>query len=511
MPSLSDLLFVVIFLSLCFTDLSVKLLNDAGIGWHIRTGQQILTTHQIPHTDSFSSIMTGKPWIAWEWLYDVIVGALHSALGLNGVVWFTAIIVAATFAWTFKLMIARGTNLLLALILILLAISASMIHILARPHVLSWLFVVLWFSVLDSSEREALQKHRASSRWLWFLPLVMVVWVNLHGGFLLGLILCAIYWLSAMWSWRIPPASFQDNLVRLALGKRVRDLSLITLLCFAATFVNPYGWALHRHIFSYLRDSYLMDHIDEFQSPNFHGVAQKCFLGLLLIAIVLLAVRKRDLRTSELLLFIFAVYAGLYASRNIPVACILLALASGALWAPVHFAADLTQRMAAVNAGLRGHAWPFAAVIFVLLVNLNGGSFAGKVLANAHFDRNRMPVAAVDSLMELELSEPVLTPDYWGGYLIYRLYPKIKVVLDDRHDLYRDQILAAYLKTLRAQPGWDEFLRDYHVTCLLMPKNAAITAILSHTSGWKLVYSDNVAVIFVRADSRKVMNPPRLP
>jgi hypothetical protein len=96
------------------------------------------------------------------------------------------------------------------------------------------------------------------------------------------------------------------------------------------------------------------------------------------------------------------------------------------------------------------------------------------------------------------ISDPALTPDSWGGYVIYRLYPRSKIVLDDRHDLYGEQVLASYLKMYRAQPGWDDFLRDHNVTCVLMPRNAAISAMLSQTPGWKAVYSDDLAIMFVR-------------
>ena len=82
---------------------------------------------------------------------------------------------------------------------------------------------------------------------------------------------------------------------------------------------------------SYLSNRFLMDHIDEFQSPNFHGIAQKCFLVLLLITLAALAIRGRDLRMSEGLTVLFAVYAGLYASRNIPVSAVLLVMVVGPL------------------------------------------------------------------------------------------------------------------------------------------------------------------------------------
>src|SRR5579863_5649068 len=124
MPSVADLIFVAILCVLVFTNLSVRLLGDAGIGWHIRTGQLILATHSVPRVDPFSASMTGQPWFAWEWLYDVLVGWLDRAAGLNGVVLFTAVIIATVFSWTFRLLVRRGTNVLLALILVLLAASA---------------------------------------------------------------------------------------------------------------------------------------------------------------------------------------------------------------------------------------------------------------------------------------------------------------------------------------------------------------------------------------------------
>ena len=499
LPSASDMIFVVLLVSLCFSGLATNMLGDAGIGWHVRTGQRILSTHQIPRVDPYSSITSGRPWIAWEWLYDTIVGALDSAVGLNGVVWFNALVIAATFAATFYCMIKRGTKLFAALLLILLAISASMIHVLARPHVVTWLFVVIWFSILDGSEQESISGKTASrSRRLWLLPACMVIWVNLHGGFLLGLVLCGIFWFSALWSWWDTARTFDDTLLRLACGKRLQDLSAVTLLCAGATFVNPYGWALHRHIFSYLRNSFLMDHIEEFQSPNFHQLAPRCFLALLLVTFAALAFRKRALKTSELLLLLFAIYAGVSASRNIPVASILLALVVGPLLLPLRALSKFSKRMTSVDSTLRGHIWLIVAAIFVLIVDVNGGRFVGTALANAHFDPSRMPVAAVDHLETMGISSPVLTPDYWGGYVIYRLYPRSKIVLDDRHDLYGEHFLASYLKMYRAQPGWDDFLHDHNVTCVLMPRNASISAMLSQTPGWKSVYSDDLAIMFVK-------------
>ncbi len=499
MPSAADLIFVGVLGVLVFTPLSVKLLGDAGIGWHIRTGQQILATHSIPRADSFSSTMAGQPWFAWEWLYDVVAGGLESALGLNGVVWFTAVMIAAVFAWTFRLLMARGANILVALLLVLLAMSASMIHFLARPHVVSWLFTMAWFWILQSAEREPRDGRMArGSRRLWALPLLMLVWVNVHGGFLVGFVLLGIFWLAALWRWFAANENrIEESLEKIAAGKRAGTLLWVGLLCFAASLVNPYGWKLYAHVYAYLSNRFLMSHIDEFQSPNFHGVAQKCFLALLLITLAVLWRRGRELRVSDGLTVLFAVYAGLFASRNIPVSSILLVLAVGPLvWAP-KFISGFAERMHAVEVGLRGHVWPMVAVVATLLIAANGGRVGTTQWMDAHFDSGRMPVEAVNYVAQHELAGPALSPDFWGGYLIYRLYPGTRVVVDDRHDLYGEAFFRAYLKMVRGEAGWNDFLREHPAGYLVLPKDAAVTSLLRLTPEWKAIYQDDVAVVFV--------------
>ena len=93
--------------------------------------------------------MQGQPWFAWEWLYDILLGILHRACGLNGVVWLCALLVAAIFALLLSQLLQRGTGLLLAIVLMLLAEAAATIHLYARPHIVSWLFSLLWFVALE--------------------------------------------------------------------------------------------------------------------------------------------------------------------------------------------------------------------------------------------------------------------------------------------------------------------------------------------------------------------------
>ena len=522
-PSAGDLIFVGLLGLLTFTNLSVRLLGDAGIGWHIRTGQLILATHAVPRVDPFSSV-AGQPWFAWEWLYDVAAGWLDSVAGLNGVVLFTALMIAALFGWVFQLMLRRGTNVFVALVLLLLAASAAMIHFQARPHVVSWFLTVVWFWILESTEKRFadfhsdFSEHSAIRSWrlpLWLLPLLMLVWVNVHGGFLVGFVLLGIYWLGAVWQWfMFEEKRFDDALQKIRMGRRVRNLTITGILSGVATYANPYGFKLHVHIYRYLSNRFLMDHIDEFQSPNFHYVAQKCFAGLLLLTLVALAAKKRKVSIIHGLVVLFAVYSGLYASRNIPVSSLLLILVIGP-WlsdelerlaatlsgrgnALGQVSATFLQRMKAIELSLPGHLWPVAAIALTCWIAAHGGKLGATPLMNAHFDAKRFPVQAVNYLEKQELKGPLVGPDYWGGYLIYRLYPRVRMVVDDRHDFYGEEFLKSYLKMMHVEPGWEDFLLQHEARCVVVPKASALANILAETRCWQPIYSDDVAVVFIR-------------
>lgn len=494
MPSVEDLFFIALLGVLLCTPLSVKLLGDAGTGWHIRTGQQILATHSIPRVDPFSSTMPGKPWFAWEWLYDITAGELESLAGLNGVVWMTAIVIAATFAWLFRSLIARGANLLSAIVMTLLAICASMIHFLARPHVFSWLFTLAFFWILESGEKSS--EHDRSTRRLWLLPLLTLLWVNLHAGFLQGFALIAIYWLASMWTWlTLRDNRLEDVAAKLPAEKRTVALTLVGIACAVASLVNPYGWRLHQHIVAYLSNKFLMSHIEEFQSPNFHTVAPQCFLWLLLIAVAAMIWKSRQMRLSHVLVALLAIYSGLYASRNLPTSSILLVMIAAPLLPAVR--SSFFQRMTAIESRQRGYLWPIAAVMLTGCAVANHGRIGSTQWIDAHFDPQRMPVGAVDYIEQTHLTGPVFCPDYWGGYAIYRLSPGLKVVIDDRHDFYGEQFLQSYLHTIHAEQDWRQFLRMTAPAVLVLPRNAALTSILIATGNWQPIYTDNVSAVFL--------------
>lgn len=507
-PSVADLIFVLLLATMSCGRMATRLLGDASTGWHIRNGEQILRTRSIPHTDPFSASTTGRAWYAWEWMYDVGIAAVHERLGLNGVVFVSAALIALAFALLFRLVMLRGALLPVAMVLLILALISSSIHFFARPHVLSWLFTLGWFGILDSSEPKPDSKN---PRRLYWLPVLMLFWVNLHGGFVFGFALLGVYLLSGS----VEYFRRQEE-VRLRTASWLRRLGTVTALSLLASLVNPYGYELHVHVYRYLSDRWLMNHIDEFLAPNFHGFPQQCFAALLLITIATLALGPARVRLSHLFVLLLAGASGLYASRNLPVASMLLVLLIAPLLSqaviglaaspdtPLRMRALLTRcqafasRVGAMEAGLRGYVWPVAVVALGIVICLYQGRLGNVQLMNAHFGAKRLPVEAAEVVAARGIREPIFTLDSWGGYLIYRLYPQSKVFVDDRHDLYGDEFFKEYLKTIRVEPGWDALLNDNHVNWVLVPKQSPLANALRGTQQWKLSYEDQTAVLFQR-------------
>jgi hypothetical protein len=544
LPSVRDIIFIFLFWSLLAGPLSHLPLADADIGWHIRTGELILATHSLPRTDPFSSTMLGKPWFAWEWLYDLTLGILDRAGGLNGVVWLCALLVAATFTLLLSQLLRRGTGLLLGIALMLLAEAAAMIHLYARPHIVSWLFSLLWFMALERwerSERGDGAERGKPPRWLaWFFPASMLLWVNLHGGWLFGIALLGIYAFAGF----VDSLRGRDALARIRTAQRSRMMALAWVTSVMATFANPFGWHLHAHIYGYLTDSYLMNHIDEFRSPDFHGWAQRSFAMILALVVVAFAGdrlsdggsqgqgsgnrsgsrldHRNQLRLSQTLVVLLAVYAGFYSSRNLPVSSMLLVLIAGPVLRD-KFAAlvenpvawwwvrrvtgrilDFSERMGALEIQLRRHLWPVVAVIFALAICLHGGRVGQLQLMNAEFDPEKMPVVAVSFLgKEAQRGglnqEPVFSTDAWGGYLIYVMYPDRKVVVDDRHDLYGSERIRQYLILTQVEPGWQNVLERWQIRTALLPADSTLANLLRELpQDWQVVYKDEVAAVFER-------------
>ncbi len=499
MPSMTDVAFLLPIVML-FTRLEGvrTMLGDGDTGWHIRTGEWMLAHHAIPRADLFSFTRPGQPWFAWEWLWDAAAAWLHQRWGLGAVVLASIFILCLTFALLYRLLNRRCGNGVIAIAITALAAAGSAIHWLARPHLFTWLFIVIFLHLIE-------RVRQGRTHLLLWMPLLTILWTNLHGGFLAGVVILGAY--------------AGGELIRalLATGARHRNQALraavpylLTALgCLAASLINPYFYHLHAHIFEYLGDPYEMKHIGEFQSISFQHPAARYFEIMLALAAGTAISLTRKQNFGNVALIAGWAHLGLISSRNIPIfmLCSAPAVAETVARSLTALAKTPLPRWITAFAGFFGAVQseiaPFEnvgrvhAVCALVIAAIGLGTAApgaGKLL-KPEYDPKSYPAAALAKLDRPD--QRIFTHDEWGDYLIYQLSPKgTKVYVDGRSDFYGPKFCEEYIDLLNVKYDWEQTLARYGVDTILLPPDAALASTVKESSHWRVVYDDGSAIVF---------------
>jgi hypothetical protein len=356
------------------------------------------------------------------------------------------------------------------------------VHLLPRPHLFTTAFAAVFMIVL-------LRFGRTGRPWtLAPLPVLMLVWANSHGGFLIGFILLTAFAAGAL----LASAEFAD-------GRRaIRPLMTVMLLCIAASLVNPAGVELWRHTTGYLGIDFLVATTQEYQSVDFHQAHGKLFFVALFAGPALWMTGRVRVSWLAAGLYVFFAAAALHSARNIPLFTVA-ALPWLALWS---------------EDALRGGG-PKAAAALRKLDELEGtdrqlrpglSALAGLGLLwyalgpaadTYRFDPGVFPVEAVEAFDGLDTSEPLFNQMRFGGYLLYTR-PDIPVFIDGQTDFYGEELSREYLTVLKAWPGWEGVLEKYGVAWTLTRKAEPINQLLALDDDWRRIYTDEVAVVYRR-------------
>jgi hypothetical protein len=507
LPSLTDVAFVMPMLFLYLRGAgATSLLGDGDTGWHLRAGEWMLANGRVPSVDIFSFTKAGQPWYAWEWLWDAMFGWLHRQWGMAAVIIASTLILSITFALLFRLTRRTCSNPFLAIGAVFFACASSSIHWLARPHLVTLFFVTLFYLILE-------RVREGRPRLLLWLPALTIPWTNLHGGFIFGIVLLVTYAAGEALEWLTEP---DPALARVALG-RARPYLLTALGCAAASLVNPYFYRLHLHIAAYILEPYHFNTIAEFQTLSFHHTAAIYFETTILAGVAAAAWCVYQRRFAHALLLLSWAHLALQAGRNIPIFAILAApiLASTAEELCVRLTtAPVSKRLRQAAVAVRDFAsefaanerlgrYPvagaFAACVLILLFYLPTGSKAFR----AEYSPEQYP-SKVISLLRASSSARIFTTDVWGGYLIYRMYPDIKVFIDGRSDFYGVKLGEDFVNTMNAKFDWEKTLARYSIDMVLLPVDAPLASTLKESGRWRVAYDDKVAILF-----RKVETPGR--
>ena len=440
LPTFADLFGISLMVTVVRVG-SSRLFGDADPATHVATGRWILEHGAIPKTDPFSATHAGGEWFAHEWLAGLGFALAHDAVGWQGLVVFSALVLVLAHVFLYRFLVRRGDGVLISFIAVNGAAWVSSAHWLARPHLWTILFLVLWVAILES-----VTQGRLRPRWLAVLPPLAALWANLHGGFLIALGTLACYGAGTLLRARPWPGSG-----RAAAPDRSRARALLIPLTATsaasavAVLINPWGWRLPWHLlnFSTVASQARAD-IDEWAAPTIAdraGVALVAFLALCLIGLcsgaavmILRRGRRRgdrqggDARAETsgqeagpfnpgtVLAFAMTGFMALTSIRHAELVAVFgaIIIADG-LSSLVRFKMEAT--IAADMERLRRYEAHHGGALLLLAVVVLIGLAGTDSLPRAGFDPDRYPVAAIDKLKEAAIvpKGPVLMSSPTGS------------------------------------------------------------------------------------------------
>jgi hypothetical protein len=479
LPSFGDLAFIFVALILVSQYGWFNILGDGDTHIHIQAGQYMLNSGQILHHDPFSFGMEGHPWFAHGWLSEVLMAAVFKVFGLDGVSLLYIAVLGLSLLLLVRYILGRY-GMLAALVIFFLFILSS-VHWLARPHIWTYLGVVLFVDWLDRLAHD----ERIP---VWSFALVMLFWVNLHGGYMLGLVLIGMNFIGTCIFWvRTRSASALTML---------KKLFLILMLCIAASLLNPYGIEIWLNSARVSGDGSATTSWQEWMTPNFRENPVLLFDFMAVVALYLLSSIR--VSSQEWMRFMGFGVLALQAVRNLPIFFMANATGigrrmrqlSGERWFPQGLKERLDDYEEIERASIPG-IW--AAAVFVVIIGL---CFTGQY----HFalPEKSYPRKALEYLRQENLPGRGFNSDEIGDYMIGELWPQYHVFVDGRCDFYAGKRLKDYLIIDDLKPTWEAALEENGIGWAIVYAKQRLAVALKTHPDWRLIYSDNVAEIFVK-------------
>jgi hypothetical protein len=472
---------VVIFVT------ALQPITDPDFWWHLKTGEYIIQNHGIPHTDMFSWTRLGSEWVAHEWLSEVFMYGVFRIAGFAGLIVVFALLVTASF-WVVYLRFRScfGHPVIAAVALLLGAIATTLVWG-ARPQIFTLLFASLFLYILDG------YYQKTSDKAIWLLVPLMILWVNLHAGWALGLALIALTLFGILLDVLLGTES------RDTLKKRAPALLGVLIVCGAAVCVNPNGTRMYSYPLETLTSESMMLFIREWKSPDFHQPHFQAVLILLLATFFMLALSPKRERPGRLLMLVAMSFAMLRSGRNVPFfALVATPLFAEHLWEWLKEQTWASGMIATPESGTRSIPRIAINSLIIVVALIFCGLAAQRAAAEQpSIEQQQFPKAAVDYMKQERLPQPIFNEYAWGGYLIWRLYPDYRVYIDGRADVFGDKLVAEFIQVNDGKPRWRELLQQYGTKTVLVKHDSAIASLLGEDSRWQKVFEDKQAVILV--------------
>lgn len=459
---------------------------DPDLWWHLKTGQ-VIVTQGIPRVDIFSFTMKGSPWITHEWLSQVFLWLVHSVGGAAGLMVAFALMAVLIFSFVY---FTCATPAILSFLLSLFACWTSLFMWGSRPQIFNILMLAVFMCLLEN-----IRQQKFSWKMLYIFPFLTLLWVNLHSGYLLGIIVLFTF---------LAGDSIQIFLQKNEEGtlgeKKLWHLLIVSALSLVTALANPSGYKIWHYPFETLRSKMMQSSIVEWLAPDFHFAAYKPFLALMIVGAIVFMASRRKRNITEMFLYVATMAAALISRRHIPLfAVVAIPIISRALldcfpmpnWTSV----------------LEGKTLPPKVLRVIQIVNIllvisalvaSGIWVSKKIRGNDAEVHGSYPVEAVNWLKMKGLEKEHGFNDYgWGGYLIWSDLP---VFIDGRVDMYGDNFFRQYAEISDLRTNWEKMYKifsRYNIRYILVRSRSLLAGVFRTNEDWKEVFKDPTASIFL--------------
>ncbi|MBU0708090.1 hypothetical protein KKG41_07050 [Patescibacteria group bacterium] len=492
-------IFIVTVLLIIFF-LSMRIPLDPDLGWHLRSGQYLWENKAVAEGDPFSHTFSEYPWIAHEWLTDLMLYGLNSLGPTAGPIAMTAVfalISTLAFYLAGKSFSARKEYQLLASLLALL-VSISIVGV--RPQVISMLGLGALFYILYRF------RINQSSKLIYIIPIILMVWVNLHGGFSFGLFVLGLFFTVELL--RVVAKKLIERIKKKEIHFRILSkisfikIAIIGLLSGAATLVNPYGIKIYYEIYYTLINTtgsaVIRQNIGEWTPVQFnHEMSRQLIIYLILFAILLLfSLRKIDI--THLIITVVFFIIGISSWRHMP----LLMLAITPFW--VAIAQALTGQTLAKVISKKYIIFLFIIALVIVSRQQITGFLELGIDPVKTATKGRNPYDAVQYLKANPLKGKMYNEYNHGGYLVWN-YPEKKVFIDGRMAIWEldgKNVYTDWQIIGRGEDGYLELLDQYDVDWVIVRWQLKLADELRKNDDWEEIYRDDLVSITIRKGSQ---------
>ena len=497
MPWIKEEKLYQIIVLLLILIMAVRTPLETDMWWHLRAGEETLLNKEVYSVDTFSFTREGADWINHSWLSQALMFLIFRTGSYYGLsIWVGG---CAVLSMLFVYMQMKGHPLLKSAVLLFAAVVSSVVWS-PRPQIHTLVLFSLFGYLIFKYKRTKEYKYL-----VWMLP-IFVLWGNLHGGYVLGVILMGSVIIGEILN-KVLFKDFSDNLS----WRQIGVFTIFMVSGLLMVLINPFGLDMWKIPFNTVGVETLQNVINEWASPDFHQVFQQPMLWMLLGVFSLIGLSKNSIDGAELIPLVAFSWAALVARRNFgPFAIIAAPIFSKYLASLVDdWLSIATEKFPWVNKFLeqtnqnnRDLKPGFKNILNLILIGLLLVG-AGWKIANVNerefiqqVERSIFPVDAVEWLKSSGITGNIFNDYNWGGYLIWNMREN-PVFVDGRTDLFGDEILNDYLSIISGEPGWEEVLEEYEIEIMLLNKESQIVS-LAPNLGWNLLFRDGSTVILYR-------------